>query len=197
MAFGAISFRAQRRRQLRRRLARRDDAEPVLVLDDVTAALGRQPQNDARRPRAATVALAEIVGTVGRRQAFDRMFRPRQAHLRERWERQASVAVDAHDPVALVRVGEVFFVEDGHHRFSVARARGQQFIDAAVRSLCTVAFTPRDLGGARSCRPRRPSGSSSGRSRCPTPSFASCGWTTRMHMSGSARPRASGPTRRG
>jgi len=145
MSFGGTSFRAQRRRQLRRRLIRRGDAQPALVLDEVTAALGRQPENDARDRMADVVAVVEIVGTVARPQAFDRAFRPRRAHLRERWEQQADSSVTARGPVDLVRVGEVFFVEDGHHRVSVARARGQRFIDAAVRSLCTVAFAPGDL----------------------------------------------------
>jgi hypothetical protein len=34
--------------------------------------------------------------------------------------------------VVLVRVGDIYFVRDGHHRISVARAMGQQDIDAKV-----------------------------------------------------------------
>ncbi len=35
-------------------------------------------------------------------------------------------------PVDLVKVGDFYFVRDGHHRISVARALGQQFVDAIV-----------------------------------------------------------------
>jgi len=34
--------------------------------------------------------------------------------------------------VDLVQVGDVYFVRDGHHRISVARAFGQESIDAQV-----------------------------------------------------------------
>jgi hypothetical protein len=36
-------------------------------------------------------------------------------------------------PVELTQVGEVYFVRDGHHRISVARALGQTDIEAEVR----------------------------------------------------------------
>lgn len=35
-------------------------------------------------------------------------------------------------PVDLIRVGECYFVQDGHHRISVAHALGQLAIDAEV-----------------------------------------------------------------
>jgi ParB-like chromosome segregation protein Spo0J len=35
-------------------------------------------------------------------------------------------------PVDLIRVGESYFVRDGHHRVSAARALGQAFIEATV-----------------------------------------------------------------
>lgn len=35
-------------------------------------------------------------------------------------------------PVRLVQVGDLYFVRDGHHRISVARALGQQDIKARV-----------------------------------------------------------------
>jgi hypothetical protein len=34
--------------------------------------------------------------------------------------------------VKLVQVGDIFFVEDGHHRISVAKAMGKQVIEAEV-----------------------------------------------------------------
>jgi len=35
-------------------------------------------------------------------------------------------------PVALIQIEETFFVQDGHHRVSVARARGELDIEAEV-----------------------------------------------------------------
>ena len=43
----------------------------------------------------------------------------------------------------LYKVGQVYFVVDGHHRVSVAREQGQDFIDAEVRECATrVNITP-------------------------------------------------------
>jgi len=54
--------------------------------------------------------------------------------LRDRW---VSVAMTRSQyiplpPVNLVQVGDRYFVEDGHHRISVARALGESTIDAEV-----------------------------------------------------------------
>jgi ParB-like chromosome segregation protein Spo0J len=35
-------------------------------------------------------------------------------------------------PISVVRVGDGYAVRDGHHRVSVARARGAETIDATV-----------------------------------------------------------------
>jgi hypothetical protein len=35
-------------------------------------------------------------------------------------------------PVKLIQVGDVYYVQDGHHRISVARALGQRDIEAEV-----------------------------------------------------------------
>src|SRR5690606_1903566 len=35
-------------------------------------------------------------------------------------------------PIQLYKVGDVYFVKDGNHRVSVAREKGQEFIDAEV-----------------------------------------------------------------
>jgi hypothetical protein len=78
------------------------------------------------------VPIAQIRGSEGRSEDFDRQFRPRKAHTRERWlsvatAREQGVALPAVD---LVRIGEDYYVRDGHHRISVARAYGQESIDA-------------------------------------------------------------------
>ena len=80
------------------------------------------------------VPIDQIVGSLGRYRDFDRAFLPRQDRTRSRW-----VSIDsAHyedtilPPVDLFKVGEIFFVRDGNHRVSVARERGQEFVDAYV-----------------------------------------------------------------
>ena len=44
---------------------------------------------------------------------------------------------DSLPPVDLVKVGEIYFVRDGHHRVSVARALGLNDIDAYVTEVVT------------------------------------------------------------
>ena len=80
------------------------------------------------------VPLDKIVGSLDRSQDFDRIFQPTQTHSRGKWvsvdtARLAGVSLPA---VSLYRIGEAYFVVDGHHRVSVARQQGQVFIDAEV-----------------------------------------------------------------
>jgi hypothetical protein len=80
------------------------------------------------------VPLDKIVGSEGRARDFDRAFFPRQIHTKERWLSiaRAFYAQVPLPPVALVKVGDSYFVTDGHHRISVARAHGQDFVDAHI-----------------------------------------------------------------
>ena len=53
-------------------------------------------------------------------------------------------------PVALIQVGHLYFVRDGHHRISVARALGQETIDAEVTVwdvACPPAWEPQVPAG--------------------------------------------------
>jgi hypothetical protein len=81
-----------------------------------------------------TVPIEEIQGSEGRSNDFDCDFRPLQDHCKGRWLRVAAAREQdkALPPVVLVQVGNVYFVRDGHHRISVARALGQLDIDAEV-----------------------------------------------------------------
>jgi hypothetical protein len=81
-----------------------------------------------------TVPLDQIRGSLGRSNDFDIDFYPLQTHNRERWlniakARQRGVNLPS---VNLIQVGAIYFVLDGHHRISVARALGQKYIDAVV-----------------------------------------------------------------
>jgi len=80
------------------------------------------------------VAIAQICGSEGRAADFDRDFNPLQDHTRDRWLGIAEAYQRGRylPPVALIQVGDHYFVRDGHHRISVARALGQQAIEATV-----------------------------------------------------------------
>jgi hypothetical protein len=90
-----------------------------------------------RRPRLEVIALAEIVGTLEPTTEFDAGFRPTSQLARARWERIAA----AHRrgiplPAITVTAGrDGYYVVDGRHRVSVARALGHREIDAWVTSV--------------------------------------------------------------
>jgi hypothetical protein len=83
-----------------------------------------------------TIDLDMILGTTadGRAQDFDVDFRPTQTHNKERWLGVAAAWIGGRrlGRVKLVQVDDIFFVEDGHHRISVAKAMGEQAIEAVV-----------------------------------------------------------------
>jgi len=92
-----------------------------------------------------TVRVDQIVGSLNRYYEFDRAFLPKDDQLAARWQQvNRAFYQDIHlPPVVLYKVGEVYFVVDGHHRVSVAREQGQIFIDAEIRECATrVNITP-------------------------------------------------------
>jgi hypothetical protein len=86
------------------------------------------------RPHLQVVPLDDIVGTVEPTNTFDAAFRPATHVLRERWERIAlahrrGIALP---PISVVRHEDGYYVADGRHRVSVARALGHRDISAWV-----------------------------------------------------------------
>jgi len=86
-----------------------------------------------------TVRLELIVGSLNRYQDFDRVFLPAHRETAERWQRvdEAFYQDISLPPILLYKIGQVYFVVDGHHRVSVARGQGQEFIEAEVRECAT------------------------------------------------------------
>lgn len=82
-----------------------------------------------------TVPISQIRGSEGRCNDFDRDFNPLQNHLARRWQSIATARWQGKGlpAIHLVQVGDVYFVQDGHHRVSVGRALGQRHIDAKVQ----------------------------------------------------------------
>ncbi len=92
-----------------------------------------------------TVLVDQIAGSLNRYHEFDRVFLPASDKLAPRWQsvNRAFYQEISLPPVVLYKVGQVYFVVDGHHRVSVAREQGQIYIEAEVRECATrVNLTP-------------------------------------------------------
>jgi hypothetical protein len=124
---------------------KRKDALALLPFADVVAALGRVTERDLG---LQTIAIDSIIGTVDRRSGeFDRVFRPRARRLQSRWQRIAAARRrgETMPPIDAYRIGELHFVQDGHHRVSVARAHGDATIEAHVRNVKTSVLATAEL----------------------------------------------------
>ena len=80
------------------------------------------------------VNLNAIKGSCGRSKDFDADYKPINTHSRDRWIRVATaVFIGKQLPaVELVQIGTQYYVTDGNHRVSVAKALGQNTIQAHV-----------------------------------------------------------------
>lgn len=99
------------------------------------ADLGCRGARAARRlPEVQYVPLAAIMGTDNRAHDFDCFFAPTHDHMCERWIGVAVARAQGRPlpPVELVLAADGYYVVDGHHRVSVARAYGEREIEAYV-----------------------------------------------------------------
>jgi hypothetical protein len=118
--------RAQWGSLLRRLAARENSLESFLDLLPLL-------KTNRRYLGTVEVPVDRIVGTVDRRADFDRSFRPRSVHLRDRWVNVYLLAGGGDwPPIRLFKAGGRYFVEDGHNRVSVARTLGWLTIRAEV-----------------------------------------------------------------
>src|SRR5215510_10536853 len=79
------------------------------------------------------IRLDQIIGTLNRDADFDHQFRPLKKYSLDRWMNAYILHErDGWPPIVVHKLGENYFVEDGHHRVSVARMLGMDFIDATV-----------------------------------------------------------------
>jgi hypothetical protein len=83
-----------------------------------------------------TIPLDKIVGSLGRYNDFVEAFLPTGEHMRERWEKIATLYLDSSGrgvpPIEVYQVGDGYFVSDGNHRVSVARQLKMHSIEAHV-----------------------------------------------------------------
>jgi hypothetical protein len=131
-----VAFTRASRGRKRAAIARRLRRQPAEC-----GRLAVYDERDVRRTRGSakqgisTIPLSAIDGTLepSRAAQFDRSFRPAEP-ARTRWERVwlAEERGAVLPPISVVQVGDRYAVRDGHHRVSVAKARGAVAIDAAV-----------------------------------------------------------------
>src|SRR5262245_17843520 len=82
------------------------------------------------------IPLDHVVGTDGRASAFTRDFRPQHAFSRQRLRSLARAFPDGgFPPINAVKLGDTYFVIDGHHRVALARHEKAQTIDADITEL--------------------------------------------------------------
>jgi len=141
MVDAQTAFARQRRSRRRERLIGRlrglATQTGLQALEDV---LGATPPSGRRLAGLEAIPVDSIVGTAEPTKArvFDRRFRVPESS-RHRWERLwiASRRGASLPPISVFRVGDEHFVDDGHHRVSVAQALGMIAIDAEVTELAT------------------------------------------------------------
>lgn len=84
-----------------------------------------------------TIEVKKIIGSEGRYHDFTLAFYPKKDMLRGRWESidKAHYEFINLPPISVYKLGDNYFVRDGNHRVSVAKAQGVEFIDAEVVEL--------------------------------------------------------------
>jgi hypothetical protein len=123
-------------------LLTRRPATALLSYEDIRSQL---PALAERERGTQLIPIDQIVGSVGRYRDFTREFLPRRGADRERWKRLDIAVNRLQDipPIQVYQVGDVYFVRDGNHRVSVARANGFTHVEAVVTEIRTRApFTP-------------------------------------------------------
>jgi hypothetical protein len=94
------------------------------------------------------VSIDQIRGSEGRVDDFDASFYPLHERTRGRWMSVAEARLSGLElpPVELIQIGDTYYVRDGHHRISVAKALGAKYIDAQV-----TVWNVKALDQQRSC----------------------------------------------
>jgi hypothetical protein len=113
----------------------------LLPLDEATQKLrpfGRRPLG------LRAIPVAQIVGTDSRGADFDRDFLPRRPEIGPRWRGVEQAFPEGGPPIAVYKLGDAYFILDGHHRVAIARQRRMETIDAEVTELTARWHLPAD-----------------------------------------------------
>jgi hypothetical protein len=127
--FDSAQSKAERRRLFARLTGKPLDLLPFEALMDALKTYQQIPHRDAEM-----IPLDRIIGSVGRYKDFDRSFLPRNKALSDRWIGVSRLMNGGAGvpPIEVFKVGDAYFVSDGNHRVSVARASGLPDIEAYV-----------------------------------------------------------------
>ena len=101
---------------------------------DLQEELKRVNVSSRRYSGIQNVPVDRIQGSENKARDFNASFMPLIANSRQRWERVADAQINGISlpPVKVIKMGEIYFVRDGHHRVSVAKEFGVKFIEAEV-----------------------------------------------------------------
>lgn len=127
----ALARRRARLHGLGRKLSRRPGTGTLLSFEALRRS--RRAYGGLSRGRS-TVEVSRIIGSAGKHDQFDDQFMPLKRASPERWKRidRAFRTGEELPPVSLYRLDDDYFVQDGHHRVSVARFHGAEWMDAEV-----------------------------------------------------------------
>lgn len=143
-------FDAARRRAFWRAVRRVPGRYHTLRLPALDQVL-KAARFEAKSSRGAQeILLDKVVGTVtaAKRVDFDSAFLPRATRQRERWSRLFAfmmAGVGDVPPIDVYQLEDSYYVIDGHHRVSIARALGRDRIEAKVTEIKTRAPISSDL----------------------------------------------------
>ena len=122
-------------------LRKKEDNLPAL--DDISNLLRIEGENYAG---CKTIPVDRIIGSEGRSSDFNRHFLPRREFMRHRWANVDTAFYEGKilPPIKVVELGGTYFVRDGNHRVSVAKAHRVAYIDAEITRLNTnIVFDPK------------------------------------------------------
>lgn len=133
---GQETFNAARRRAFVQDILAELSGRPDKLMSFSEVREQLHPLEPAEDAHLEEIPLDRIVGSVGRYQDFNRAFLPR-AHIDpQRWMRIDRLRRHKDlPPIDVYQIGDVYFVQDGNHRVSVARARHDKTIRAWVVEL--------------------------------------------------------------
>ena len=136
--FDAARFRAFRKAVLAT-LTRR--ARGLASIDTALEAAGIAGRSFAGVKEIPLDRVVGSAGPPGKAGDFDPSFLPIDRRLRDRWTRIYRAMVEGEElpPIDVYKVGDNYYVIDGHHRVSVARSLGRDVINARVIEVGTTA----------------------------------------------------------
>ncbi len=127
-----------RRKELFRRVGRLLTRRPqghLLNLEEVQSQLKSFEQSYVG---VRSIPIDQIVGSVARSSDFDDDFLPVSDRLETRWQSLENRFPDGgFPPIVVFKVGDAFFVADGHHRVAIAKQRKMDYLDAEITEIHT------------------------------------------------------------